>query len=58
MKAQWQQQLRKDMQAVQLYTWERVGDHDEAEQREAIAVYGYRSLQGSATPGLPLRQAA
>ena len=27
------------MQAVQLYTWERIGDHDEAEQREAIAIY-------------------
>ena len=39
MKAQWQEQLRKDMQAVQLYTWERIGDHDEAEQREAIVIY-------------------
>ena len=34
---EWQEQLRKEMQAVQLYTWERIGDHDETEQRKAIA---------------------
>ena len=39
MKAQWQEQLSKDAQAVQLYTWERIGDYGAAEQRESIAIY-------------------
>ncbi|CAB1106177.1 unnamed protein product [Ectocarpus sp. CCAP 1310/34] len=34
-----EEHVRKDMLPVQTYTWERIGDHPNAEQRESIALF-------------------
>ena len=39
MVARCQEQVRQDMTAVQMYAWERIGDHPSAEQRENIAIF-------------------
>ena len=31
MKAKFEEQVREDMRAVQVYTWERIGNHSSAE---------------------------
>ena len=37
--ARCEEQVRNDMRVVQEYTWERIGDHPGAEQRETVAIY-------------------
>ena len=39
MKAKFEEQVPEDMKAVQVYTWERIGNYSDAEQHENIAIF-------------------
>lgn len=39
MKANCEAQVRQDMKAVQEYTWERIGDHSNALQKESVDIF-------------------
>ena len=39
MKAKFEEQVREDMKAIQMYSWETTLDHSDVEKQEAIAIY-------------------